>query len=136
MIFLDTNIVVYAAAARLTAPRKWKIATDLMASADFALSAQVMAEFVNVVRRRLDPPMPEPLIADWLSRLARRPLAPVDGALVMRGREISERHVLNYYDGAIIAAAERLGCDTVVSEDLSDGQRYGAVTVRNPFKEA
>jgi predicted nucleic acid-binding protein len=53
--------------------------------------------------------------------------------LVRRGRAISAEHGLNYCDGAILAAVERLGCDTVLSEDMSDGQSYGGVTVRNPF---
>ena len=36
-------------------------------------------------------------------------------------------------DAAIFAAAEALGTHTVYSEDLNDGQRYGAVRVVNPF---
>ena len=37
-------------------------------------------------------------------------------------------------DAAIIAAARELGCQTVYSEDLNDGQTYDGVTVVNPFK--
>ena len=33
-------------------------------------------------------------------------------------RDISAEHGLDYYDGAILAAAERLDCDTVLSEDM------------------
>jgi predicted nucleic acid-binding protein len=32
-------------------------------------------------------------------------------------------------------AAERLGATTLYSEDLSDGQTYGRVTVVNPFRD-
>ncbi len=35
--------------------------------------------------------------------------------------------------GAIVAAAEALGAETLFSEDLNHGQRYGPVQVRNPF---
>jgi predicted nucleic acid-binding protein len=101
---------------------------------DFALSAQVMAEFTSVVRRKARPPLSEDAIEAWLSRLARRDPAPLDAEMVMRGRALSAWNGLNYYDGAILAAAERLGCDTVFSEDMADGQRYGSVTVRNPFR--
>lgn len=56
--------------------------------------------------------------------------------LPYRGRiaiEQSERFSISYWDAAILAAAEALGADTVYSEDLSHGQRYGRVRVVNPF---
>jgi predicted nucleic acid-binding protein len=102
----------------------------------YALSAQVLAEFVNVARRRVVPALAEETIEAWLVRLGTRSVLPIDADIVRQGRAISSEHGLNYYDGAILAAAERLGCDTVFSEDMSDGRAYGSVTVRNPFKEA
>ena len=45
-----------------------------------------------------------------------------------------ERYQISYWDAAIIEAARMLGCDTVLSEDLSDGQDCGGVTVENPFR--
>jgi predicted nucleic acid-binding protein len=47
--------------------------------------------------------------------------------------EQSERFAISYWDAAILAAAEALGTDTVYTEDLSHGQRYGRVRVVNPF---
>jgi predicted nucleic acid-binding protein len=101
---------------------------------EFTISAQVMAEFVSVVRRKASPPLPEADIEEWLAELAERSPLPLDADLVRRGRAISAEHGLNYYDGAILAAAERLGCDTVLSEDMTDGRSYGGVTVHNPFR--
>ncbi len=40
---------------------------------------------------------------------------------------------LSYWDGAIIAAAQRLEAATLYSEDLNDGQVYGTVRVVNPY---
>ena len=37
-------------------------------------------------------------------------------------------------DKCVLAAAERGGCGTLYSEDLADGQAYGTVTVRSPFR--
>lgn len=113
---------------------KWRMAAEIMRVADFAISAQVLAEFVSVVRRKAVPELTEPEVDSWLVGLGRR-AAPLDAATVRRGAAISAEHGLNYYDGAILAAAERLGCDTVLSEDMTDGRAYGTVTVRNPFKE-
>lgn len=135
MVFLDTNVIVYAASGQQTEPRKWAVAVAIMQNETFAVSAQVLAEFVNVSRRRVVPPLPEDEIERWLDSIAGGTIAAIDADIVRRGREISADHGLNYYDGAILAAAERLGCDTVLSEDMADGRAYGAVTVRNPFKE-
>jgi predicted nucleic acid-binding protein len=40
---------------------------------------------------------------------------------------------LSYWDAAILAAASQMGCQTLYSEDLNDGQTYDGVTVINPF---
>ena len=40
---------------------------------------------------------------------------------------------ISYWDAAILTAAKELGCHTVYSEDLNDGQDYDGVRVRNPF---
>ncbi len=47
---------------------------------------------------------------------------------------IHQRFQVSYWDAAILAAAKRMGCHTVYSEDLNDGQIYDGVTVVNPFK--
>jgi predicted nucleic acid-binding protein len=108
---------------------------QILSETEFRVSAQVMAEFVNVVRRKATPPLTTNELSLWLDRLEPYVATPVDATLVRRGTAIAERFQLNYYDGAILAAAERLGCDTVISEDMTDGQNYGRVTVQNPFRE-
>lgn len=135
-VFLDTNVVIYAATGMTDAPHKHAIAAELVSGGEYGVSAQVLAEFVSAARRRRVPPLGEDRIAEWLSVLDAQDPLPIDAAIVRRGREISAAHGLNYYDGAILAAAERLGCDTVLSEDMADGRAYGTVTVRNPFAEA
>jgi predicted nucleic acid-binding protein len=107
-----------------------------MAAGEFSISTQVMAEFVSVVRRKAAPPISEAEIDAWLDDLARRDHVAVDSGIVQRGTVISRQHRISYYDGAILAAAERLGCNTVLSEDMADGHSYGSVTVRNPFMES
>ena len=48
--------------------------------------------------------------------------------------EIKERHGLQFYDALVVASAEAAGCDTIYSEDLSDGAVYEGIRVENPFK--
>ena len=133
--FLDTNVLIYAAISERSHPTKWKTAMEILDRSEFVVSAQVMAEFVSVVRRKARPPLTDAEVDRWLATFAARNPLPIDAAIVRRGAAISSEHALNYYDGAILAAAERLGCDTVLSEDMADGRAYGSVTVRNPFKE-
>ena len=132
-VFLDTNVLIYAATAMGSDPARHAVARDLVSGPPYGISAQVVAEFVSVVRRRFSDTVPEAMLCEWIDLLGEQGPLPVDHALVRRGAAISARHGLNYYDGAILAAAERMGCETVLSEDMGDGQVYGAVTVRNPF---
>ena len=133
-VFLDTNVVLYAATARSSDPHRHAIGEDVMARQPFRVSAQVLAEFASVsMRKALLPPA---VLDLWLARLMETDPQPLDGSLVRAGLAMARTHRLNYYDGAILAAAERTGCDVVLSEDMSDGRSYGAVTVRNPFRDA
>jgi predicted nucleic acid-binding protein len=45
-----------------------------------------------------------------------------------------QRLGVSHWDAAILEAARSLGCDVVLSEDLSDGQDYAGVRVENPFR--
>jgi predicted nucleic acid-binding protein len=55
--------------------------------------------------------------------------------LVKIAVEVSRTHVLSYWDGAIVAAAEVLGAGTLYTEDLNHGQLFGRVRAVNPFRE-
>ena len=54
--------------------------------------------------------------------------------LVLRALDLRQEYALQFFDALIIAGAESADCDTVYSEDMTDGERYGNVTVVNPFK--
>ena len=46
---------------------------------------------------------------------------------------LAQEHGLDIYDALIIAAAIEAGCDTLYSEDLQTGRKFGPLTVVNPF---
>ena len=135
--FLDTNILLYAALEQeVPADQgKHKVALDVLAEGDFAISAQVLQEFyVNAIKLK-----PQPLPADnalqWVELLGEVECVGVDYRLVSEGIRLSQRYNTSYWDGAIIAAAHAAGASILMSEDLNHGQVYGDVTVHNPFKE-
>lgn len=90
-----------------------------------------MAEFVSATRKRK-------LVADddvdrWLIFLGTCPSVPVDDVYVRAGLDFARRFRINYYDAALLAAAERLGAPVFYTEDLNHNQVYGTVRAVNPF---
>jgi predicted nucleic acid-binding protein len=98
------------------------------------VSAQTLAEFYSITRKA-HVQLSAEATDDWIEFLSDMPLQVVDQRIVMRGIELSRAYRISYYDAALIAAAERLGAPIFYSEDLNHSQRYGSVTVLNPFLE-
>lgn len=132
--FLDTNVIVYAAAGRGAEERKRARALNLIETEDFGTSAQVLQEFYVTVTRKAGVALTPAVALEWIEQLEAFPCLEIDAALVKLAAEVSERYGISYWDGAIVAAAEVLGAAIVFSEDLNDGQSYGAVRVVNPFR--
>ncbi len=133
-VFLDTNILLYAASGSPVEAEKRKISRQIMRSENFGISTQVLQEFfVNAVcKAHLK--MTSVEARNWMSGLDERPCLIVDRELIGLSVAKSIRYKISYWDGAILAAAEALGATTLYSEDLSHGQSYGPVKVVNPFK--
>jgi predicted nucleic acid-binding protein len=108
-------------------------ANELVRPANFGTSGQVLQEFYTVVTRKSSNPLTPDEAFDWIELLIGLPCIAIDPTLVLRGIWISERYRIDYWDGAILAAAEELGAETLYTEDLSHGQRYGTVRAVNPF---
>jgi predicted nucleic acid-binding protein len=132
--FLDTNVLVYAAAGRERQEAKRQRARQLIAASNFGVSAQVLQEFYVTVVQKIPVPLAPAEALEWIEQLEEFPCLPIDPPLVKIAAEISQRHRISYWDGAIVAAAEALGAQLLYSEDLAHGQRYGSVVVENPFR--
>lgn len=133
--FLDTNILVYAAAGGEGEDVKRRQALRLIADYNFGLSAQVLQEFYVTVVRKIDEPLHPADALEWIEQLEAFPCQPIEPSLIKIGVEISQRYQISYWDGAVIAAAEAMGAETLFTEDLSHDQKYGSVRVVNPFFE-
>ena len=132
-VFLDTNVLVYAAAGTDRETAKRQRAIQLINDVDFGLSAQVLQEFYVTVVHKIAAPLSAAEAIEWIEQLEAFPCQALDPSLIKIGAEISQRHRISYWDGAIIAAADALGARTLFSEDLNHDQQYGAVRVVNPF---
>jgi predicted nucleic acid-binding protein len=131
--FFDTNVLVYAAVGAGKDEPKRKRAMELVESMDFGTSAQVLQEFFVTVVKKASRPISATQALEWIEQWTAFPCQTIDHQLVRIAIEQSERFKVSYWDAAILVAAEALGADTVYSEDLSHGQRYGRVQVINPF---
>ena len=132
--FLDTNVLVYA--YQFTDPEKQRVAQDLVRRAvvgKFTISSQVLSEFASTLLHKFSPPASAQAVIALLDRLSPIKLIAPDGDLIRRAVEAHVSYGLHFYDGMIIAAAERGGCERILSEDLNAGQKYFGITVTNPF---
>ena len=135
MRFADTNVLLYAISRDPAERAKAERANGILAGRDLALSVQVLQEFYVQSTRQS---RPDPITRDQAARLVesflRFPVLAITSELVLAAVAGCERFQLSYWDAAIIEAGRVLGCDVVLSEDLSHGQDYDGITVQNPFR--
>ena len=134
MTFIDTNVVVYASDP--SDSRKNELAVEILADAfdndQYVISSQVLNEFVNTALNKLKKSDEE--VVGHLRQLKTMRVVPVSAEWLERAVEMRSRYDLQFYDSLLLAAAEALGCDKFLTEDLNDGQMYGSVKAVNPFK--
>jgi predicted nucleic acid-binding protein len=134
--FLDTNVLLYAYDS--SDSKKQRIAAELVRRAmtgDVITSTQVLAEFAAALLHRVSPPAPANQLETIFNALAPIRMILPDAAMVQRALEAHARYGIHFYEGMIVAAAERGGCRRLWSEDFNDGQNYFGVAVQNPFRE-
>jgi predicted nucleic acid-binding protein len=108
--FLDTNVLVYAYDPG--DPRKQRIAQDLVRRAlagDIMLSTQVLAEFAATLLHKMAPAARTEDVATALDALDPIRAVVPDSGVVRRAVEIRAEYGIHFYDGMIVAAAERAG---------------------------
>jgi predicted nucleic acid-binding protein len=134
--FIDTNVLLYAASNAPDDQAKKLLARQALAQPGIAFSAQVMQEFyaAAVTKQRLLMTHDEAVAV--LQSLAAFPVCAVSRDLVLLAVEAKARYRISYWDAAILIAAQQLGCQVVLSEDLNPGQDYDGVRVVNPFAAA
>ena len=133
-VFLDSNVLLYAAADVKQEAAKKEAALRLIADTDFGTSVQVLGEFYDNARRKAKLAIGPERMREVLRLLKARPLVEGSVGVFDRAVALTERYGIRYYDAAIVAAARELGARTLYSEDLSDGQEYDGVRVVNPFR--
>jgi len=135
-VFVDTNVLVYARDA--SESEKQPLASawleTLWESREGRLSTQVLQEYYVAVTRKLDPGLDRAQARTDVRALeAWRPLD-LDAPLLESAWEAEDRFGFVFWDTLIVAAARRLGCDHLLTEDLQDGQDLDGLVVIDPFR--
>jgi predicted nucleic acid-binding protein len=135
--FVDTNILMYAhdSAAGDKHQRARALVEGLWETRAGVVSTQVLQELAVNLRRKalkpLDARSTRDVVSDYLAWQV-----VVNGTdSILEALDLEARFQVSFWDALIIQAANAAGAETLYSEDLSDGQRYGAVRVTNPFTE-
>ena len=134
LAFFDTNVLVYCTDS--SSPAKQARARSLVAehaSAGAAvISTQVLIElFHSLTRKQKIPPA---LAQSLVLGFAEWPVISSDAALVTAAVDKSIQWQLSIWDAMVVEAALRSGAATLFTEDLNAGQRFGGLTVVNPFQ--
>lgn len=133
--FVDTNVLLYVVSKDPAEMEKARRATEILEARDLALSVQVLQEFyVQAARQNRPDPLTHEQAIGLAESFLRFPVQIIDVSLARAAFAARDRYQISYWDAAIIEAARALGCDVVLSEDLTDGHDYSGVRVVNPFR--
>ncbi len=134
MIFLDSNILLYAVHHTDAEIPKRDIARSLLRRSDIALSMQVLQEFFHQATRPSRPkPLPDSVAIELINGWLRFPVQVIGVAEMQKAVAIRQRYKFSYWDSAIIAAALVQGCITLMSEDMQHGLEIDGLRIQNPF---
>ncbi len=134
--FLDTNVLVYLFDEEN--PNKQSAASNLINQPDrqIVLSVQVLGEFFHVVTRKLKQPLSSSQAFHVANSFHRYEVRPIDSLLIRKAMERQIASELSYWDSLIVESAIDAEATFPVTEDLHHGQRFGALEIRNPFRDS
>ena len=134
LAFFDTNVLVYCTASTdLTKQaRARSLVAEHASAGEAVISTQVLIELFHTLTRKqkIAPALAQSLLlgfAEW-------PVISSDAALVRAAIDKSMQWQLSVWDAMVVEAALRSGAATLFTEDLNAGQRFGGLTVVNPFQ--
>ena len=96
----------------------------------------MLGEFFNSITRRIANPLSVEEADATVGMIASLPeldILDIDIAMVRRAIVPYRRYGTTYWDSLIIAAAERAGCSSILSEDFNTGQSCHGILAVNPF---
>jgi predicted nucleic acid-binding protein len=132
--FVDTNVLVYAheGGAGIKHQKAVDLLTRVFTAEKGVLSVQVLTEFYSIATKKLamESEEAERAIRNLRDWTIHRP----GHDDIVKAVLLHRRYQMGWWNALILNSAIETGCSILWTEDLSDGQRYSSVTVRNPFR--
>ena len=134
-VFVDTNVFVYrhdsSDPSKQACAEQWirLLAHSRAGRLSFQVLQELYVSLTHEQRLNFDRSEAQEIVkvlATW------QPIA-ADLAMLNRAWILQDRFPLSWWDALIIAAAQTCECKVLLTEDLQDGQEFGAVRVVNPF---
>lgn len=134
--FIDTNVFLYLKDPN--EPEKAAVCSEWLRAIQHhglvLVSPQVINEtFSNLLKHARDPES-RLLAEDFARTLLAWCEARLDKDVLARAFEVRRRYLMSWWDAILIASAEGVAADILLTEDLNDGQHYGKVRPINPFR--
>jgi predicted nucleic acid-binding protein len=104
---------------------------ELWADRSGAMSTQVLQELAVNLRRKAKKPLDAKATRDIIADYLAWHVVVNVGDSILEALELEARYQLSFWDPLVVRAAHVAGAEILYSEDLSDGQRYGTVRVKN-----
>jgi len=130
--FVDSNVWIYLLAEDDSA-KKERAGRLLSEVRDKVISWQVVNEVcATLVKKKSKPETFVRVAMDHMCKSCE--VIDFSLPLLETASDLRARHGISFWDSLVVAAAQVAGCDTIASEDMQDGMKFGHVTVRNVFK--
>lgn len=134
--FVDTNILLYAedrdAEAKHLVARD--LVLDLWDKRTGVLSVQVLQELYVNATRKLKLPLSRAKAGQVVEEYLTWMVVENTSKLLAAAIELHQDTQLSFWDAMVVQAAIEADCETLYSEDLGAGQRFGSVVIVNPFE--
>ncbi|RZJ12399.1 MAG: PIN domain-containing protein [Rubrivivax sp.] len=134
-VFVDSNVLICAFdeidLGRQQRARQWL--TECWLRRCGRLSTQVLNEFYAAARKRFATAISAGDARAEVRRYQTWQPWQIDQPTVETAWAAESRYHLDYYDALMVAAAQHMGCELLLTEDLPHGQRIDKLQVVNPF---
>jgi len=134
--FVDTNILMYAhdKAAGAKHERAKALVEELWRNRTGVVSTQVLQELSVNLRKKAGRPLDARATREIITDYLTWHVVVNGGESILETLDLEARFQISFWDALVVQAAHTSGAEVLYSEDLSDGQKYGAVRVINPLR--
>jgi predicted nucleic acid-binding protein len=136
--FVDTNVLVYwfDKSEQKKNKRAHRLIRDSKHTANLFISSQVLNEFVSVVTKKIEHPIPFEHLKEILAILSDLfYISPITSKNFFSAIDLKLKYQFSYWDCLIIASALENGCNRLYTEDLQDSRKIEEkLDIINPFR--